>query len=94
MENSTGEVKMKLGLKGDPIIRADYGYIGFRWQYLDSFFKAHSIVPNWNWDCSESAGVYDAELEKWTGCIGKVKICLYKYIRYFVLAFYVIYMLD
>ena len=88
MENTTGVVKMKLGLQGDPIIRADYGTIGFRWQHLDSFFKAQGIVQNWS-NCNNIAGIYDEELGRWTGCVGKVKdmfqiVDVHKYIIYFI----------
>ena len=49
------------------------------WEVLSTFLDIHQIVPTWL-NCNYSWGYYEEEEERWTGCMGKVRI-----IRFYIM---------
>ena len=52
-------------------IHGKYPTMAYDWEVLSKFFSIHNIEPNWL-DCNSTAGHYDEDLGRWTGCVGKV----------------------
>ena len=50
-----------------------FAQISFDHEVLSIFLKNHNIIVKWI-NCNNSWGLYDAEMEQWTGAVGQVNI--------------------
>ena len=63
------------------LIEGQYSSISLPYDFeiIGSFLINYNIVKEWI-DCNETAGIFDNETGKWTGCVGQVKIQLHYYL--------------